>query len=248
MTSSIAPSTPQRFPPLDVTPKQELALLARVLHAEGYDDHLAGHITYKQGDGTFLVNPAGLAWDELCASDVSRIDAKGNQLDGPWEISPAVQLHIVLHEHRDNAGVVVHNHPRWGTIWAGCHRIPPIYDQTSAMYAAPIAMDERYEGPVADTANATEVVRALGDADVALMVNHGVLVIGRDIGQAYTRASALEWRCRNAWHIEALGSGVPMRGEVVQLVGQMMDAGNAYEMYFAVMARRQIRRDPHVLD
>ena len=72
-------------PPLPtLTPAQELALLARMLHREGYDDHLAGHITYKQPDGTFLVNPFGLTWDELRASDVMHMDAEGNVLDGQW--------------------------------------------------------------------------------------------------------------------------------------------------------------------
>jgi L-fuculose-phosphate aldolase len=248
MTSSIAPTTPQRYPVLDISPKQELALLARVLHAEGYDDHLAGHITYKQPDGTFLVNPFGLAWDELCAGDVARMDAEGRHLEGPWQISPAVQLHIVLHQHRDNAGVVIHNHPRWGTIWADSHRVPPIYDQTSAMYGGEIAIDASYEGPVNEAANATDVVTALGDADVALMVNHGVLVIGSDVGQAYIRAAVLEWRCRNAWHVEALGHGVPMRDEVAQQLGAMMDGTRFYDGYFEAMARRVIRRDPSVLD
>jgi hypothetical protein len=53
--------TPSRpvAPALRLTPPQELALLARVLFREGYGDHLAGHITYKQEDGTFLVNPFG---------------------------------------------------------------------------------------------------------------------------------------------------------------------------------------------
>ena len=248
MTSSVAQTTPQRYPKLDVSPKQELALLARVLHAEGYDDHLAGHITYKQPDGTFLVNPFGLSWDELCASDVARMDDKGAHLEGPWQISPAVQLHIVLHQHRDNAGVVIHNHPRWGTIWADSHRVPPIYDQTSAMYGGEIAIDETYEGPVNDTSNATDVVKALGDADVALMVNHGVLVIGRDVSTAYMRAAVLEWRCRNAWHVEALGHGVPMRDDVAQALGALIDASRSFDGYFEAMARRVIRHDPSVLD
>lgn len=249
MTSSIAPTTPQRFPALDVTPKQELALLARVLHAEGYDDHLAGHITYKLADGTFLVNPWGLSWDELCAGDVARMDAEGNHLEGRWTISPAVKLHIVLHQHRHNAGVVIHNHPRWGTIWADSHRIPPVYDQTSAMYAGPIAIDASYEGPVNQTSNALDVVKALGDADVALMVNHGVLVIGKDVSEAYIRAAALEWRCRQAYHVETLGSGVPMRDDVVSSLGAMV-AGmqGAFDGWFEAMARRVIRRDPAVLD
>src|SRR5215210_1480777 len=60
------------LPPL--TPDGELALLCRMLFREGYDDHLAGHITYKQADDTLLVNPWGLTWDEVRASDMMRID------------------------------------------------------------------------------------------------------------------------------------------------------------------------------
>ena len=223
MTASTLPTRPSPFPVLDVTPRQELALLARILHAEGYDDHLAGHITYRQPDGTFLVNPLGLSWDELCAGDVARMDAEGNHLEGPWIISPAVQLHVVLHQHRHNAGVVIHNHPRWGTIWADSHRIPPIYDQTGAMYGGTIAIDAAYQGGVNQTANALEVVEALGDADVALMVNHGVLIIGNDVREAYFRAAVFEWRCRQAWHVEALGSGVPMEDATASEFGERIN-------------------------
>ena len=60
-----------------LTAKAELALLCRTLFAEGYDDHIAGHITYRMDDGTMLVNPWELAWDEVCASDILRIDTDG---------------------------------------------------------------------------------------------------------------------------------------------------------------------------
>ena len=240
---------PQRFPSLDLSPEQELALLARVLHREGYDDHLAGHITFKQPDGTFLVNPWGLSWDELCASDVARMDANAKQLEGRWLITPAITLHVVLHRHRPDAGVVVHNHPRWGTIWADAHRVPPIYDQTSAMYSGEIVVYDDYAGPVNDTFNSETAVEALGPADVALLANHGVLVIGKDIREAYMRAMILEWRCRQAWHVEALGGGVPMRDEVVRSFGALIDSvPDGLDGFFEAMARRVLREDPSVLD
>ena len=197
------------------------------------------------------MNPLGLSWDELSASDVATMDAEGNQTEGPWIISPAVQLHVVLHHHRDNAGVVVHNHPRWGTLWADSHRIPPIYDQTSAMYGGEIAIDASYQGPVNQTANALDVVKALAGADVALMVNHGVLVIGRDVREAYLRAAVLEWRSRQAWHVEALGSGVPMQEDAATAFGTMIAtsaAKGSFDNWFAAAARRVIRQDPAVLE
>jgi L-fuculose-phosphate aldolase len=248
MAVQSAETIPLRFPEMHLGPEQEIALLARTLFNEGYDDHLNGHITYKQPDGTFLVNPVGLAWDELCASDIARMDREGRQLDGRWLISPAITLHIVLHEQRTDAGVVVHNHPRWGTIWADAHRVPPIYDQTGALYSGDIALCDEYDGPVNDRSNASGVVDALGSADAALLANHGVMIIADDIAQAYMRAMVLEWRCRQAWHVEALG-GVQMNDRAARSLGAMIDSmPHAFDGLFAAMCRRVIRTDPGVLD
>jgi len=249
MTVRSVEVAPLRFPPLDLSPAQGLALLARTLFNEGYDDHLSGHITYKQPDGTFLVNPWGLTWDEVCASDVARMDAQGNQLEGRWLISPAIMLHVVLHQRRHDAGVVVHNHPRWGTIWADAKRVPPIYDQTGAMYSGEIAVYDEYDGPVNEVSNATGCVEALGSANAALLANHGVLVIGDDIEQAYIRSMVLEWRCRQAWHVEALGGGEPMTDSAAQRFGALVDSvEGAFDGFFEAMSRRVIRQDPSVLD
>src|SRR5215475_13180109 len=169
VTKPIAPPLPE------LTAAQELALLARCLYAEGYNDHLAGHITYKQPDGTFLVNPFGLTWDEIRASDVMRMDADGNEVDGKWTITPAITLHVELHKARQDVTVAVHNHSRWGTIWADLGRVPEIYDQTSAFYHGEVAIYDEYWGAVDDATNAGAAVEAIGDANVGLLANHGVL-------------------------------------------------------------------------
>ncbi len=235
-------------PPLpDLTPAQELALLARVLFREGYNDHLAGHITYKQPDGTFLVNPFGLTWGEVKASDVMRMDADGNELAGKWTITPAIQLHVQLHKAREDVGVALHNHARWSTIWADVGRPPEIYDQTAAMYDGEVAVYDEYWGGVDDASNAGAAVQAIGSANVALLANHGVVVIGRDIEQIYLRAAVFEWRCRQAWHVEAVGGGKPVRPEVVRSLGGHFNAHN-FPGLFAAMARMVIAADPSVLD
>ncbi len=237
----MAPALPE------LSPAAEVALLARMLHREGYDDHLAGHITYRQPDDTFLVNPFGLTWDEVRASDIMRIDIDGTVLDGPWTVTPAITLHLELHRARDNVGVAVHNHPRWGTIWADVGRVPPVYDQTSAMVAGDIAVYDEYEGAVNDVANARKAVEALGDARMALLANHGVLVVGSDIRQAHHRCLTLEWRCRQAWHVEAVGGGVEMKPEVHERFGGVFDHVS-FPGLFEAMARRELRGDPSVLD
>ncbi len=230
----------------ELTPAAEVALLARMLHREGYDDHLAGHITYRQEDGSLLVNPFGLTWDEVRASDIMRIDPDGAVLDGPWTVTPAITLHLELHKARHDIGVAVHNHPRWGTIWADIGRVPDVYDQTSAMVAGDPALYDEYQGAVNDVANARAAVHALGDARMALLANHGVLVVGRDIRQAHLRCVTLEWRCRQAWHVEAAGGGSPIKPDVHERFGSMFDR-YSFPGLFEAMARRELRDDPAVI-
>lgn len=235
-------------PPLpDLSPAQELALLARCLFSEGFDDHLAGHITYRLDDGTFLVNPYGLTWDELRASDVARMDADGRQLDGPWPITPAITLHVELHRARHDVGVAVHNHCRWSTLWADVGRAPEIYDQTGALYHGEVAIYKEYWGPVDDARNARAAIEAMGGANIALLANHGVLVLGSDVEQAYLRAASFEWRCRQAWLIAAIGGGRPMNPEAAANYGAFFNKNNFTGMFHA-MARRELRRDPTILD
>ncbi len=235
-------------PPLPaLTPQAELALLARTLYREGYDDHLAGHITYKQSDDTLLVNPWGLTWDEITASDVMRIDKEGEVLEGKWTVTPAIPLHVELHRARPDVAVAVHNHPRWGTIYADLQRAPKIYDQTSAMVPGDVAVYNEYDGAVNTTENAKACVDALGDARMALLANHGVFVVGRDIAQAHHRAVVLEWRCRQAWHVEAVQGGIEMRDEVFRRFSKNFD-NVSFPGLWEAMARRELRNDPSVLD
>lgn len=238
----MAPAIPE------LSPQQELAVLARALWREGYDDHLSGHVTYRDDDGTLLANPFGLPWDEMRASDVMRIDLDANVLEGKWTVTPAITLHTETHKARDDIRWAVHNHPVWGTIWCNVQRVPPVYDQTSAELVDDIALHDEFDGPVQDVANAKGCVEALGDKPVALLANHGVFVLGVNVAQVYHRASTLEWRCRNAWRTEALGGGVPLRPEVAEPFGKLFDTPVAFPGLWEAVVRRELRHDPTLVD
>jgi ribulose-5-phosphate 4-epimerase/fuculose-1-phosphate aldolase len=232
-------------PPL--APRAELALLCRTLFTEGYDDHIAGHVTMKQDDGSILCSPWELAWDELRARDVIRLDGQGRVIEGHWNVTPAIGLHLAIHALRSDVCVIVHNHSRFGTLWANARRIPPIHDQTSAQVDGdPVIIDE-YNAPVNDLSEAENCARGLGQAKAALLANHGVLVVARDIRQAHLRALTLEWRCRQAWMTEAIGGGKPIPDPVAKRVGEMID-GNGFPFLWEAMVRRELRRDPAILE
>jgi ribulose-5-phosphate 4-epimerase/fuculose-1-phosphate aldolase len=232
-----------------LSPRQLFALLARMLYDEGYDEHIAGHISYRQADDTVLVNPWEMGWNEVRASDVMRIDLDGKIIDGNWGVTPAIQLHLALHRARKDIAVGVHHHPRYGTVYAAAGRIPDAYDQMGALVRADrIAVLDEYVGTVDDADSARRNVEALADADVAFLANHGVMVVAESIEKAYLRATALESRCKRAWQIEAIGGGRPFPADQAKVLADKVDAQGGGPHMFAAMVRRQVRIDPTVLD
>ncbi len=234
---------------VELSPHAELAVLARALFRDGYNEHNSGHISFSQPDGSLLVTPRGLAWDQLRASDIMRIDHDGNILDGVWDITPALELHLALHRVR-NAGVVIHQHPQWSTVWASAGRIPPIYDQTSGYLGGPLSLVDEYSGEVFDSDAAARTVQLLGESNAALLANHGVLVIGDNVRQAHQRAVAVEWRCRLAWRVQALNpDAAPLAAQLVADLERSINARGGYLPHlFDSEARREIRLDAGVID
>lgn len=239
---------PRKKPLLpELSPRAELALLCRLLFAEGYDDHIAGHISFRQPDGTLLINPWELAWDELTEEDILRLDAAGKVIEGHWNVTPAINLHLEIYQRRADVNVVIHNHSRYGTLWANAGRVPPVYDQTSAQVDGELVFFDEYHGAVSDQSEGASCAEALGNAKWALLANHGVLVTAADIRQAHLRAITLEWRARQAYEVEALGGGRPMQPEVAEGMGAMID-GNGFPFLWEAMARRELRRHPEILN
>ena len=189
-----------------LTAHAELALLARALHRGGWDDGHLGHITYRQPDETLLTLPKELGWNEVSAADILRIDLAGRKLEGQGTVPVPITLHIEYHLARPGAGVTVHQHPRFATVWSACGRIPPIYDQRSAFVGDDeIVLWDDNIGSVENEDAAKAAVAAMGDASIALLRNHGVMVVADTIAQAYNKASSFEWRCKRAWMVEAIG-------------------------------------------
>lgn len=244
--------TLQRAPlTVHYTPQQQLALLLRMLHRAGYNDHIAGHVTFRQPDGTLLVNPRELTWDEVCAGDIVRITQDGEKVDGRWGVTRAIALHVELHRARPDVVVAVHHHPEWATVWAAIGEIPPIYDQTGAFMPDDIVFFHEYEGDVVDAERARENVEALGRASAAFLGNHGVFVVADSIPQAQMRCAALEHRSRLAWRVHAIDQRTarPMPPEAAATLAHNIEVRyGRWQHLFESSARRETRLDPRVLE
>lgn len=246
MVEQFAPR-PGRKPLLpELSEKAQVALMCRMLIREGWDEHIAGHITYRLDNGNILTNPWELAWEELTASDIVTLDPDGKVIDSDWNVTPAIGLHLQLHALREDVHVVIHNHAHWSGIWAGMQRVPPVYDQAGAYCGVELPLYNEYEGTFENETISSSAVEALGDAKWALLANHGSLVVGKDLRQAHLRAITLEWRSKRAYEIELAGGGKPLNDdEVAKLT---IADENGFPFCWEAMARRELRRDPSLVE
>lgn len=247
MTEGFVPE-PSRLLP-DLTLRQEMVLLARALWREGYDDHLAGHITVNLHDGTLLCNPWMLLWNELRPEHIIRIDLEGNLVEGDWPVPPGIPLHLELHRARPGVEVALHNHPLFGTVWADAGEIPPALDQSSVLGGGgDVVLVEEYGGSVDDPGTAAAAVAAMGDAELVLLAGHGVFVLGNSIRAVHQRAVALEQRCQRAWYVRAMNTGGVQSALPTWYVDRMkVSTGDKFIGFWEAMVRQELRDDPTLL-
>lgn len=238
----------------ELSPRQEMALLARALWREGYDDHLAGHITINRGDGTLWCNPWLLHWEELRPEHVIAIDLDGTvvepALDGnDWPVPLGIPLHLALHRVRPDVQVAVHSHPLYATVWADLAELPPVLDQSSALGGGSLAVVDEYEGAANDPDASAAAVRLMGDADMALLAAHGVFVTAGSVRAAHQRCVALEQRSQRAWHARAIANE-PLRSRLGAEAAAMFarSTGDGFIGFWEAAVRAELRADPTLLD
>lgn len=232
--------------PVDgLTMRGEIALVLRILDARGYDDDFFGHITVRQDDGTYLTNAWEKLWNDTCASDLLVMDWEGRKRSGRYSVSPGVNLHVDVrrHVHGPEANVIIHQHPRYGTLWATRREIPPVYDQGSAWVGEDLyLLDEFASGE----GISSEHAHGIAKAGVALLACHGVLVLGETLHEAAFRAAVLEYRCRRAWELD--GKGVlPLDGTLITALGESLGPPHFVEKWYAAEIARAARRMPEAL-
>ncbi|NUU20696.1 MAG: class II aldolase/adducin family protein [Streptomycetaceae bacterium] len=232
----------------ELTPAQEIVVLARTLWREGYNDHLAGHITYNLGDGTLLCNPWLLTWAEIRPRDIIRIDLEGNVVEGDWPVPLGIPLHLELHKVRPDVQVAMHNHPQYGTVWADMGEVPPAYDQSSSLGGGgDLVLVDEYDGAVNSPAAAAKTVAAMGDGELALLAGHGVFVVGSTIRAVHQRAVALEMRCRNAWMVRAADGRRTSPLPAWWLERGRASDGNGFLGFWEAAVRAELAADPGLL-
>ena len=248
-TGGVAAWAPRAVPGpgVELSSAQELAVALRHLDDVGWCENLTGHITVQQGE-QFLVNPWGLWWGEVCASDLLTIDADGRVLDGRWDVTPAVHIHTELHRRRADATVVVHNHPPYAAALAAVGELPDLVHQNSSILADELVLVADYDGEVDKPALGAELAEQIGDASVALLVSHGAIVTAPTIEEAVYKSVLFERTCMLHWLVRAMDrTPVPIAPtHQKQLKASLIE--RAAPVYWHGVVRTLVRDEPEVLE
>lgn len=232
-----------------LTDEQKLALAFRWLAKEGFAENLAGHITWqREGTDTMLVNPWGLWWREIAASDICEIDEDGSVVAGKWDVTPAIHIHTELHRMRPDARVVIHNHPYHVCVLAALGVLPDLVHQTASMFDGDLGLVTEYTGEVDSAELGVDLAERIGDASIVILASHGVIVTGETLEQATYRAASIDRVCRMSFDIgRSGGTALPLEpGLVAGMKVSLMERGA--DIYFEGLARQLIRDEPDVLE
>lgn len=228
----------------------DLAACYRLVAFYGWDDLIFTHISARVGAShDFLINPYGLMFDEVTASNLVRVDLDGNKtLESPHEINPAgYTIHSAIHSVREDAGCVLHLHTVAG-IAVSCQKqgLLPISQQASVAVQSLSYHD--YEGIALNPDEKLRLQAHLGATRHVILRNHGLLTIGRNVPDAFLSMFNLQRACE----IQVLAQGggtelVAVTQEVLDTVpgylkAVMRGAGSA--LTWPALLRKVDRLDP----
>jgi ribulose-5-phosphate 4-epimerase/fuculose-1-phosphate aldolase len=226
----------------------ELAACYRMAQRNGWDELIYNHISARVPgpEHHFLINPFGLAFEEVNASNLVKVDLEGRVIgDAPYPINAAgFTIHSAVHAARPDVGCVIHLHTEAGMALSMLEGGLLPLTQTAMFLQGQIAFHD-YEGVALDLGERERLVRDLGDKTVMILRNHGTLVAGRTVGHAYVAMFLLEKAARAQLQAMACKSplveAAPAAVEISAAFGKT--AGGTVEHAWRAMVRRLDRVD-----
>jgi ribulose-5-phosphate 4-epimerase/fuculose-1-phosphate aldolase len=198
----------------------ELAALYRAFDWLGWTELIYNHITAKVpgGEQHYLINPYGLWYNEVTASNLVKVNLQGKAVDGskyPVNIAGFV-IHSAVHEAREDAHCIIHTHSTAGSA-VSCKKEGLRFDNFySGILHGEVAYHE-FEGVTTDVAEQSRLVASLGRKSVLILRNHGLLVACPSIPEAFTTYWTLQRACEIQATADAMaGDNLPIKHHVLE--------------------------------
>ncbi len=197
----------------------ELAACYRAFDWLGWTELIYNHITARVPgpERAYLINPYGLWYSEVTATNLVKINSAGESLDGskvPVNKAGFI-IHSAIHAARDDAHCIIHTHTTAGSAVA-CKKEGLRYDNFYSAGLYGMVAYHEFEGVTTDAAEQPRLVRSLGDKPVLILRNHGLLVACPSIAEAFRTYWVLQRACEIQVATDAMaGENLPIAREVL---------------------------------
>tara|TARA_R110002167_G_scaffold15784_11_gene62737 strand:- start:5924 stop:6691 length:768 start_codon:yes stop_codon:yes gene_type:complete len=176
----------------------DLAACYRAVAMYGWDDLVFTHISARVPgpEHHFLINPYGMMFEEVTASNLVKVDLQGNKvMPSDYDINPAgFVIHSAVHEAREDAHCVLHLHTAAGiAISATKQGLLPLSQQS--LFALSSLSYHDYEGVALNPDEKVRLVADLGETNFMILRNHGLLTCASSIADAFLFMYLLERSC-----------------------------------------------------
>jgi len=181
-----------------MTDRQRLAAAYRIVEHLGWCETIYGHLTLRVpgANDHFLINPWGLRYNEVTASNLLEIDHDGNKVAGPdYPVNkPGFVIHSAIHEARPDVNCVIHIHTVAGmAVAAQKNGLLPVSMPGTGFWGQVGYHD--YEGPSMNLGERERLVASLGDKNTMILRNHGILTCGKTVEEAFILMFRLQRAC-----------------------------------------------------
>jgi ribulose-5-phosphate 4-epimerase/fuculose-1-phosphate aldolase len=236
---------------IDLAAAHRLAVLHDL--EEGINNHFT--VTVPGYEDRYLILPFGRHWSEARASDMIVFDEAGTTLEGEGDVELSAQcIHAPIHRIT-GVRVVMHTHQTWALAlnMLKNNRLLAA-SQTAAFFQGRIAYDDNYAGTADTLEEGERLAKLMGDHHTMFMKNHGVLVVGATVAEAYHNLYMLERVCRA--QVLAMSTGQELEVLSDEIVTQVKtppqhDRHDKYErdrLFFEAMKRVVDRELPGYAD
>lgn len=233
----------------------DLAACYRLVDLYGLSDMMANHVSsHVPGEpGAFLINAYGMMYEEITASSLIKIDTHGNILSKPdfGELNYGINkagyvIHSAVHNARPEIACVIHTHS-WASMAVSALECGLLPITQTAMRFLKIGYHD-YQGVVLNEEEQASLLKDLGQSEALMLRNHGALVVGRSVGEAFNWMHRLELSCQT--QLAAMACNTPF-AKVAQPV--LEETWNNYQpstrrpyglMEWPALLRKLDRLDP----
>jgi len=234
----------------------QLAACYRIFDYMGWSEMIYNHITVKVPgpEQHFLINPFGLHYSEVKASNLVKVDIDGNIVeDTDYAVNPAgIVIHTAIHAARPDIQCIAHTHTNAGMAVACTQEGLRTDNFYSALMHNQIAYHD-FEGITVLDDEKPRLVANLGDKSLIILRNHGLLAGGRSIPEAFQNLWAIERACQVQVTTDSTGRpSIPVGPEILakseQLVAIQAIGEPAGELEFKAFSRLIDKIDPSYKD